>query len=477
VIRELFIQGSTYPAALRDGFSHVETYLSRILSSSRITYHVSGITYHVSRITYQESRITYQESRITYQRNYTENVSYYARLLLCLFSLLAAMERVLFSLLFAFFVFRCQQQDAQSQQAGETPPQRVQMSPSQEYGDPILQSRQTAITRAVEVAAPAVVSVNVTAVQRVVYRDPFNDPFFEFFFGQRRSRVAERQVQSLGSGFIASPDGYIVTNDHVAGNAAKITVALPDGQTLEARLIGSDPATDIALLKVDPEKPLPYLAFSNSGTPIVGEWSIALGNPFGLFEAAEPTVTVGVVSATGRDLQPKEGRLYRDMIQTDAAINQGNSGGPLINALGEVIGVNTAIYSQSGGSVGIGFAVPSDKARRIVDELREKGFVDRSYYIGLNGNDMNARVAQALGLEQMTGVFVRDIDPNSPAEAAGFKPYDVVISIQDVPIANHTDFVARLYDFRPGDRVRFGVIRDRQQMELEMQIGRQENGG
>ncbi|MYF41639.1 MAG: trypsin-like serine protease, partial [Rhodothermaceae bacterium] len=211
-------------------------------------------------------------------------------------------------------------------------------------------SRQTAITRAVQAATPAIVSVNVIEVQlqRVLYRDPiedlFNDPFFGPFF-ERRSRVIEQPVEILGSGFVISPDGYIVTNHHVAGDAVKITVSLANGQTLDADLIGTDKATDLALLKVSTDEPLEYLRFSSEPEPIIGEWAIALGNPFGLFEAAAPTVTVGVISAAERDLGIQDGHILNDMIQTDAAINWGNSGGPLINALGEVIGVNTAIYT------------------------------------------------------------------------------------------------------------------------------------
>ena len=384
------------------------------------------------------------------------------------------MNRLVLLLALSSVLFGCERR-AVSQETDAPRPQRVAVAPEAEApADELERTRRTAITRAVEVVAPAVVSVNVTAVERVRVADPFADPFYEFFFGRRRSRVMQRQVQSLGSGFVISADGYIVTNDHVAGHATQISVAFPDGDVLEARLIGSDPATDVALLKVDPETPLPYLTFAEGERPLVGEWVIALGNPFGLFEAADPTVTVGVVSAVGRDLQPQEGRLYRDMIQTDAAINRGNSGGPLVNALGEVIGVNTAIYSQSGGSVGIGFAVPADKVRRVVEELKEKGFVDRSYYTGLVGVNVNPRIARALSLPVARGVIVDDVDPGSPAEEAGFLPYDVIVSVEGEAVDNQTDFVARLYDFRPGDRVRFGVIREGKEIELRMQIGRQE---
>ncbi|RMF54489.1 MAG: PDZ domain-containing protein [Bacteroidetes bacterium] len=364
-------------------------------------------------------------------------------------------------------------QAVRSQEADVPPPQHVEGAATPEAAqDDVGRTRRTAITRAVEVVAPAVVSVNVTAVQQVAYQDPFADPFYEFFFGRRPPRVLQRQVQSLGSGFVISPDGYIVTNDHVAGEATQITVAFPDGTSLEARLVGADPVTDIALLKVDPPASLPYLTFA-TGRPLVGEWVIALGNPFGLFEAADPTVTVGVVSAVGRNLQPQDGRLYRDMIQTDAAINRGNSGGPLVNALGEVIGVNTAIYSQTGGSVGIGFAVPAERVRRIVEELRENGYVDRSYYTGLVGMDMDARIARGLGLPEARGVFVRDVDPGSPAEEAGFQAYDVIVTVEGMPVNDRNDFVARIYDFRPGDTVRVEVLREGRRRTLSLRIGRQ----
>ncbi len=344
--------------------------------------------------------------------------------------------------------------------------------------DSITLSRQTAITRAVETATPAIVSINVIELQQVRYRDPFadlfQDPFFGQFFSERKSRIIERRVQNLGSGFVISPDGYIVTNHHVAGNATKVTVSLTDGQTLDAELIGADKATDLALLKISSDRPLEYLRFSESPEPIVGEWAIALGNPFGLFEAAAPSVTVGVVSAAERDLGSKDGRIYHDMIQTDAAINRGNSGGPLINALGEVIGVNAAIYSESGGSVGLGFAVPAARAQRIISELRETGQVDRSYYTGISFVAVTAQIAEALELEDTRGILVADVDSGSPAEEAGLLPYDLIVALQDEPISNHDDYVARIFDFRPGDVVTYHVLRNNRRVQLSLQLGRRE---
>jgi serine protease Do len=367
--------------------------------------------------------------------------------------------------------------DVQSQEVPppqEVPPQRPASFDTAAVQQNVTLSRQNAITRAVSAVSPAVVNVNVVEVQRV--RDPmasfYDDPFFRQFF--RRPQVREREVESVGSGFIISPDGYVVTNDHVAGSATKIDVYMPDGRTMPAELVGTDAATDLALLKVAPEEGLPYLAFDTTSMPIVGEWVIALGNPFGLFEAAEPSVTVGVVSATNRNLQSgRRGRLYRDMIQTDAAINRGNSGGPLVSATGEVIGVNTAIYSESGGSIGIGFAVPAQKAFRIIEELRENGSVDRSYYTGLYLTTITERIAGILELERSMGVLVRDIDPNSPADEAGLQPYDVIVSIDGETINTREDYVARIYDYRPGDGVSVEIVREGRRTALDLRIGRQ----
>jgi len=382
------------------------------------------------------------------------------------------MERILIYILGAV-LFGCQQ-NAQSQE------QLTSTESSASVNESITQSRQTAITRAVQAATPAIVSVNVIEieVQRVLYRDPledlFNDPFFGPFF-ERRSRVIEQPVEILGSGFVISPDGYIVTNHHVAGDAVKITVSLANGQTLDADLIGTDKATDLALLKVSTDQPLEYLSFTREPEPIIGEWAIALGNPFGLFEAAAPSVTVGVVSAAERDLGIQDGHILNDMIQTDAAINWGNSGGPLINALGEVIGVNTAIYTTNGGPVGLGFAVQAEKAQRIIAELQEHGRVDRSYYTGISFVEVTKDIAQALDFDDIRGLLVAEVDRNSPAEKAGLQPYDLITAIQDELVADQDDYVARVFDFRPGDTVTYHILRDNRELELSLQIGRAED--
>ena len=217
----------------------------------------------------------------------------------------------------------------------------------QPRNDEITNSRRNIITETVKKVSPAIVGINVTQVVQV---DPFgsmfnNDPFFRQFFGNQQY---SQKVKSLGSGYIISSDGYIVTNDHVAGNASEITVTMTDGEQVPAKLVGSDQSSDICLLKINKTN-LPYVTFGNSDDVIIGEWVIALGNPFGLFEVNDkPTVTVGVVSSTGLNLGSIDNRYYLNMIQTDAAINGGNSGGPLVNSLGEIIGMNTIIYTAGG---------------------------------------------------------------------------------------------------------------------------------
>jgi serine protease Do len=336
-------------------------------------------------------------------------------------------------------------------------------------------SRRTAITRAVKQVSPSVVTVNVEETQRV--RDPrfapYDDAYVRYFL--RQSPYREERVQGTGSGFVVSPDGYVVTNEHVVGTAGEIEVLFPDGRSMPATRVGSDEATDLAVLKVEPTEALPYVQFDTSSAPIVGEWVIAFGNPFGLFEATQPSVSVGVVSATGRDLRAEgDGRLYRDMIQTAAAVNQGNSGGPLVNAEGQVIGVNTAIYSDTGGSIGLGFAVPAARAARIVSELRERGAVDRSYYTGLATVSVTSRIARALDLPRNDGVLVHDFDDDSPAAEAGLQLYDVIVEVEGTPVRSRADYIARLYDFRPGDTIRLRVLRDGSPTTVPLRIGRRE---
>jgi serine protease Do len=308
--------------------------------------------------------------------------------------------------------------------------------------DPLHLSRQNAITRAVAKISPAVVGINVIAVQQVTVRDPFagffNDPFFKPFFGDR---TYKQEVKELGSGFIISPDGYIVTNDHVAGNATDVTITISGGKQMKAKVVGSDAATDICLLKVD-GKDLPFVTIGNSDEVIIGEWTIAFGNPFGLFEINDkPTVTVGVISATGMKLGQLENRYYRDMIETDAAINGGNSGGPLVNSNGEVIGMNTLIFTagQTSTYIGYGFAIPINKIKKVVTDLKKKGKISRDITAGFDVQPVDARIAQYLGMKQAQGVIVSDIHPGGPAVAAGLKIGDVVLEVNGEKVNSDND--------------------------------------
>ncbi len=334
-------------------------------------------------------------------------------------------------------------------------------------------SRQNAITRAVAKLSPAVVGINVIAVQQVRYRDPFSqffdDPFFKPFFGDR---VYKQEVKGLGSGFIISPDGYIVTNDHVAGNGTDITVTITGGKQLKAKLVGTDPATDICLLKVD-GKDLPYVTMGNSDDVVIGEWAIALGNPFGLFEINDkPTVTVGVVSATGMKLGQLQNRYYRDMIETDAAINGGNSGGPLVNSSGEVIGMNTLIFTggQSSTYIGYGFAIPINKVKKIVVELKKKGKIAHDITAGFDVQPVDARIAQYFGLKQPQGVIVSDVYSGGPAEAAGLRVGDIVTEVNGEKVNSDSDILSVMVDLSPGDILKFKVYREHKTIDINLKL-------
>ena len=332
----------------------------------------------------------------------------------------------------------------------------------------VSRGRHNAITRAVSLASPAVVGINVIEIRQYRQSNPWDDPFFRYFFGDR---VVQRPVQELGSGFIISSDGYVVTNDHVAGNAKEITVTLSNGEKHTAELIGTDQITDVALLKIE-GKNFPYLRMGNSDGVIIGEWVIALGNPFGLFtEVGEkPTVTVGVVSATGMNLQPEQGRYYKDMIQTDAAINSGNSGGPLINAAGEVIGVNSVIYTPNQGNIGLGFAIPSNRVRAVIEQLKKSGKVERDFWTGLEIQDVDRRIARYFGLSRVGGVIVAEVQGGSPAERGGFKVGDIILLANGQKIQDQSSLVAVIGDGKVGDTVAMRVFRDRREIDLKLKL-------
>lgn len=332
----------------------------------------------------------------------------------------------------------------------------------------VAQSRRNAITRTVAEVSPAVVGITVTEVQQYRVRSPWgDDPFFRQFFGDQ---VYSQPVQELGSGFIISTDGFILTNDHVAGNAKEITVSLTNGEKYKAQLVGTDAVSDIALLKIS-GKDFPYLKLGNSDDVIIGEWAIAFGNPFGLFDISDkPTVTVGVVSATKMNLRAEEGRVYRGMIQTDAAINSGNSGGPLVNSLGDVIGVNAVIYTPNQGSIGLGFAIPINRVKTIVTELKRSGKIEREYWTGLEIQTVDRRVARYFGLDKAEGVIVSDVKRGSPAERAGFKLGDIIQEVNGEKITDESAIVSIVDDAKVGDVLSMKVFRDKNSINLKLKL-------
>ena len=350
----------------------------------------------------------------------------------------------------------------------ETVSDRARLAERDSVNDTLSGSRRNAITRTVAQASPAVVGINVTEVRQVRYSNPWgDDPFFRQFFGDR---MYTERVQGLGSGFLISPDGYVLTNDHVAGNAKEITVTLTSGEKYKATLVGTDQVSDIALLKID-GKNLPHVPLGNSDDVITGEWVIAFGNPFGLFDISDkPTITVGVVSATQMNLRAQEGRVYKGMIQTDAAINSGNSGGPLVNSVGEVIGVNAVIYTPNQGSIGLGFAIPINRVKGIVSELRKNGKIEREFWTGLEIQSVDARVARYFGLEKAEGVIVSDVKKKSSADRAGFRVGDIITGVGKEKVLDEASLMAVLDDAKTGDTVTMTVIRERKTVTLTLKL-------
>ena len=310
--------------------------------------------------------------------------------------------------------------------------------------------------------------VNISSVQ-VVRRpnSPFaNDPFFEYFFGGRDDIFGSRDqlARSLGSGVLISTDGYVVTNSHVIGSdAAEITVVFADNHEAAAKIVGIDKATDLALVKV--AKPsVPPLKWGDSNRTKVAEWVLAIGSPYQLNQ----TVTLGIVSALGRrNLGFAE---YEDFIQTDAAINQGNSGGALINARGELIGINTGILSQSAGYQGIGFAIPSNLARRVISELIDHGVVRRGSLGRMNLYPLTTQIVQQLGLTTTSGVLVAQIDPRSPAYRSGLERGDVIVSFNGQNVNEPTDLVRLIADAQVGSSATVVVVRDGRRVTLQVPV-------
>lgn len=336
-----------------------------------------------------------------------------------------------------------------------------------------------AFSSAAKAAMPAVVSIKVEKAVEVSpmesggaygYNDPFElfgDEFLRRFFGDRlppqQQTPRKYKEQGQGSGFIISKDGYILTNNHVVGDVDSITVELNDGRKFEkVKLVGTDPDSEVALIKIDGEN-FPVLPLGDSEKIEIGDWVIAIGNPFGLNE----TVTVGVISAVGRS--NVHIAAYEDFIQTDAAINPGNSGGPLINLDGQVIGINTAIFSQSGGYMGIGFAIPINMVSAIEEQLKTQGKVIRGY-LGILGQDITEDMVGLLGLKNSQGAIIASVEKDSPAEKAGLKSHDILLEMNGKKIESYDSFRNDIAILSPGSRVKFTVMRDGKTIDITVTL-------
>ena len=323
--------------------------------------------------------------------------------------------------------------------------------------------RRNAIVRATENVAPAVVSITASYTVRT---RPMYNWFFDRYYPSRSQTRSE-----LGSGFIIDKRGYVFTNYHVIQNAERLQVTLADGKTYAATLVGGAASYDLALVKIDGND-FPAVRLGNSDDLLVGEWAIAIGSPFGFNLAdTQPTVTVGVISANHRDIKQDETseQIFNDMIQTDAAINPGNSGGPLVNSRGEVIGINTMIFSQTGGNVGLGFAIPMNRARRVMEEIVQYGRV-RDVWLGMSATDITPETQAALNLPTVDGVLVQSIERGGPADKAGLKVGDQIIAINGTTLATRYQANRVIFGSGVGDVLEMKVNRKDKLIDLKVTL-------
>lgn len=318
---------------------------------------------------------------------------------------------------------------------------------------------------------PAVVNISTRQKVKVANGNPFaGTPFEDLFGGGQGGGATTREAQSLGSGFVVSADGYVVTNNHVItaegqGQVESITVTMPDGNEYPAKLIGKDAPSDLAVLKINAGKPLPFVKFGDSRSARVGDWVIAIGNPFGL----GGTVTSGILSAIARSTG--SGSAYDRYLQTDASINRGNSGGPMFDMKGQVIGINNAIFSPTGGSVGIGFAIPAETAAPIVDKLIKGQSIDRGY-LGVQIQPVTEDVAESLGLPHNRGELVQTVQPGQPAAAAGIQPGDVVVKVDGKEVSPDQTLSYIVANTQPGKRIPIELMRNGKTMTLTATVGK-----
>ncbi len=338
--------------------------------------------------------------------------------------------------------------------------------PVQPTAKPVLLERSggpVSYADAVQRSAPSVVNVFAVKITRQKPHPLFDDPLFKRFFGDQANRPKFKRENSLGSGVIVDNNGYILTNNHVIEGASEIQVVLDDGRSLPARIVGSDPETDIAVLQAAGDK-LPVATLGVSDQMQVGDVVMAIGNPFGVGQ----TVTMGIVSATGRDQLGITD--FENFIQTDAAINPGNSGGALINALGDVVGINTAIFSKSGGSHGIGFAIPIQLAKEVMTQIVEHGRVIRGW-LGITGQDLTPALAESLGIDLRQGILVSGVLEEGPADKAGLKPGDLIVEIDRQAITGSQQMLNMIAGKPPGSPLTIGVLRDGTEQRMIAIIG------
>ncbi len=315
-------------------------------------------------------------------------------------------------------------------------------------------------------AMPAVVNILTSKALRPNH-PLLRDPFFRKFFGERVPR--EEQQSSLGSGVIVSPDGYILTNNHVVEAADEIEVVLADGRKAPARIVGTDPETDLAVIRIE-AKNLPVIVLGHADQARVGDVVLAIGNPFGVGQ----TVTMGIVSAVGRNnLHINQ---FENFIQTDAAINFGNSGGALIDTSGNLIGINSAIYSQTGGSVGIGFAIPVSTAKSVMDQIIKSGQVVRGW-IGIESQDITPELADSFGLGRQSGAIIAGVVRDGPADRAGIRPGDILLTVQGKGVANTNEVLTLIAQLAPGQKARMTVMRKNRESTLDVTVGKRPRAG
>jgi len=310
---------------------------------------------------------------------------------------------------------------------------------------------------------PSVVNVFTQQKVRTPAHPALQDPIFRYFFGDRLDE-RPREVSNLGSGVIVSSNGYILTNHHVVEAADEIQVALANGQTLPARVVGADPETDLAVLKIDASD-LPAITFAQIDSLKVGDWVLAVGNPFGVGQ----TVTAGIVSALGRTHLGIN--TFENFIQTDAAINPGNSGGALVDVSGHLVGINSAIYSRTGGSQGIGFAIPVSIARQIMEQIIKSGSVTRGW-VGIEVQDITPELAESFNLKNVDGALIAGVLKGGPADAGGIRPGDILLAVNGNKVSNSASLLNLIAALKPGDVTRLTVARKQQSLDLKIQVGR-----